>query len=321
MKKIVAVLCGLATTALLLVSGPQRVTLASDPTGDPGLAGFMKEHAPRGAHELTGFVLDGDQPVFAGLGADEHTEVEIGSVTKTFTAELLRQAVEKGTVQLDTKVSDIIDTHGAPIGSVTLEQLANHEAGLPRNPGLDLVSLFVERNPYGTVTRDDILEMALDAKLKGQGERNYSNLGVAFLGQLIATKDGRTWEEMVQQDIFTPLGMSESYVALIGSAADAPHGLNGRGRVAANWEMDGYAPAGAIRSTAHDMALFAAHVRSVGVPPYVWVHDEAGMWHNGGTGGYRTMLIFDPNGKRVAFVNTNTPASVDILGERMLQWS
>ncbi|MEJ5998693.1 serine hydrolase domain-containing protein [Corynebacterium sp. H130] len=321
MRKALAIAIGLATVAALVVFGPQPVKLADTQTGNPQLATFLADNSPRGAHNVTAFVLEGDQPVFAGLGADQHTEVEIGSVTKTFTAELLRQAIEKGTVRLDTKVSDIIDTRGAPIGSATLEQLANHEAGLPRNPGLGFLPLFIERNPYAEVDRQKIFDMALDAKLKGQGERNYSNLGVAFLGQLLAEKDGRTWEKMVEQDIFTPLGMNESYVATIGSATDAPQGLNGRGKPAANWEMDGYAPAGSIRSTAHDMALFAAHLRRVGVPSYAWKHSSYGASHNGGTGGYRTILIVDPSGSKVAFANTDSTASLDDLGKEMLSWS
>lgn len=321
MKKLLAVICGLCVTALMLIFGPQRVTLAQESTGNPELAQFMSDHAPRGAHNVTGFVLEGDTPVFAGLGADEHTEVEIGSVTKTFTAELLRQAIEKGKVRLDTKVSDIVDTHGAPIGDATLEQLANHEAGLPRNPGMDSLSLVIERNPYEGISRQDIFDMAFKAKLKGQGERHYSNLGAALLGQLLAEKDGRTWPDMVKQDVLTPLGMTETYVALPGAATDAPHGINGKGREAANWEMDGYAPCGAIRSTASDMAKFATHVRSHGVPTYAWkLSDDQTRSHNGGTGGYKSMLVFSHNGKRVAFVNNNSTARVDKLGKDMLTW-
>lgn len=321
MKKATLVGCGLLITITLLIVGPQRIALADAPTGNPELAQFIRDHAPRGAHEITGFVLSGDTPVFAGLGADEHTEVEIGSVTKTFTAELLRQAVDKGVVRLDTKVSEIIDTDGAPIGDATLEQLANHEAGLPRNPGLGLLSVYFEVNPYGQVTREEVFEMALEAKLKGQGTRNYSNLGVALLGHLIAEKDGRTWEEMVEQDIFTPLGMTETYVALPGTTTSSPHGYNAKGRQAANWEMAGYAPCGAIRSTSHDMAKFAAHIRNVGVPEFAWRKgDDLTRSHNGGTGGYSSMLVFDSTGQHVAFVNNNSTAGVDQLGKDMLTW-
>lgn len=320
MRKIIAVVAGLATIAALLAFGPRPIKLVDAPTGNPQLAAFLKEHAPRGAHELTGFVLAGDQLTFAGLGADEHTEMEVGSVTKTFNAELLRQAVDKGKVRLDSKVSDIIDAGEAPIGAVTLEQLANHESGLPRNPGLDKLSYVTERNPYAQVTRQQIFDMALGAKLKNQGTRQYSNLGAALLGQLLAEADGRTWAEMVQQDILSPLGMSETYVALPGTTTNAPQGLNTLGQRAARWEMDGYAPAGSIRSTAFDMAKFAKHVRSHGVPTYAWPNSDAGRFHNGGTGGYRTMLIFDPSGQKVAFVSNSSTTKVDELGKEMLTW-
>lgn len=321
MRKVLAILLGVATTVVMLVTGPRQVRLNDAPTGNPQLTQFMKERAPRGANQVTGFVMAADQPVFAGLGADEHTEVEVGSVTKTFNAELLRQAIEKGSVRADTKVKDIVDAKGSPIGEATLEQLANHETGLPRNPGTDPLALFLERNPYAKVSRQKIFDMAFDAKLKNQGTKQYSNLGAALLGQLLAEKDGRSWPDMVQQDIFTPLGMTESYVATFGSTEGKPHGINSKGHEAANWEKDGYAPAGSVRSTPHDMAKFASHLRKVGIPSYAWQHREDGIWHNGGTGGYMTMFIFDTAGQKVAFVNNNTTARVNQLGKDMLTWN
>ncbi|AKK02916.1 serine hydrolase domain-containing protein [Corynebacterium epidermidicanis] len=323
MKKASAILIGLVVFSTLLFAGPQLVRLSSRPTGNAELATAIKSNAPKGAHEVAGFVYTPEQTSFAGLGADENTEVEIGSVTKTFTAELLRQAVERGEVTLDTKVKDIIDPHGAAIGEATLAELANHTAGLPRNPGLDPLALVVERNPYAKVSRDDVINLALEAKLKNQGTRTYSNLGVAFLGQLLAKKSGRSWEDMVQEDILTPLNMRDTYVAKPGTTAQHPtasHGLNSRGRAAAKWEMDGYAPAGAIRSTPADMAKFVAHVHDHGVPEFAWRHDDDSIWHNGGTGGYSTMLVFTPDQQKAAFVVTDTTASVNQLGKDLLTW-
>ncbi|MEJ5928178.1 serine hydrolase domain-containing protein [Corynebacterium sp. H128] len=320
MKKLFATLCGLMVTAALILLGPHRVQLSDDQTGDAELAAFIHDHAPQGAHNVTGFVIAGDKPTFARLGADANTEIEIGSITKTFNAELLRQAVARGDVSLDTRVSEIIDTQGAPIGEATLASLANHEAGLPRNPGLDPLASITERNPYLDVSRQDIFDMALAAKLKNQGTQTYSNLGAALLGQLLAEKAGKPWEELVRESIFVPLEMTDSYVAVPGTASDAPQGFNQRGRLTANWEMDGYAPAGAIRSTPADMAKFTTHVMTHGVPEYTWKQEEEYISHNGGTGGFRSMLVFDPAGKQAAFVNTDSSVWVNQLGKDMLSW-
>ncbi|MDU0478449.1 serine hydrolase domain-containing protein [Staphylococcus chromogenes] len=321
MKKTFALILGFLATISLVVTGPQRVATAQSQTGDPALAHFLQSHAPRGSHNLAAFHLDSSGTTFAGLGADKDTEFEIGSITKTFNAELLRQAIERGEVRLDTKVKEIVDTGEAPIGDVRLEELANHTSGLPRNPGLDPLTLVWEVNPYAKVSDENILAMSKRSKLQKRGERNYSNLGAALLGQLLAIKAGRAWPDMVQKDILDPLGMTQTFVATIDTTKQSPHGLNNKGQRAANWEMQGYAPAGAIRSTASDMEKFAKHVQSTGLPGYAWVHDEVATWHNGATGGYASMLAFSPDGKAAAFVVTDSSARVTKLGKEMLKWS
>ena len=118
--------------------------------------------------------------------------------------------------------------------------------------------------------------------------------------------------------------MTSTYVALPGTIDGAPTGLSANGHHAGPWDMNGWAPAGAIRSTAADMAKYVEWVSSHGVPGYGWASlEDSGeefTFHNGGTGGFRTMLVWDPdNNHRAAFVAGDTEAWVDALGIDLLK--
>lgn len=321
-----ALVAGIAVLFVLIALGPARVSLSREHTGDQQLAESLVAHAPRGANEVTAFVLANGHATHAGAGTNADTEVEVGSVTKMFTAELLRNAVDDGVITLDTTIGEITGNPSAPIADVTLEELATHTSGLPRVTGIDtwsaLSSLVLGTNPYRNVTTYDIFQLAETVELKNRGEERYSNYGFALLGHLIARAQDTTYEELLREQIFEPLGMSDTRLATFGTTTDdTTTGRLAEGRAAEPWEMEGYAPAGAIRSTSHDMEKFARYLLDKGVPEYSWVHDEdeGWYWHNGGTGGYSSMLIIDPDQGRAAFANNNTPAGVEDMTVAILK--
>ena len=323
-KIALAIITIIVVAAVLLVVGPQRIALATERTGDEALATQLEKHSESGFHNLTAFTLLDGQATFAGLGSDEHTEVEIGSVTKMFTGELARQLVEEGKLKPDTTVGEVLDVGNAPVADVTVRELLDHTSGLPRlaNANLlnDLVSVLTGSNPYKGETVEDILAAATKAKLKNRGEESYSNLGYGLLGHMLETVAGQPYEQMPKERIFEPAEMTETYLMAPGSVPDdAPQGLTNTGRHAEPWEMDGSAPAGAIRSTASDMAKFAEWFIDNGDTEYGWIPNEdgPGFWHNGGTYGYSTMLIIDPDTKRATFANNDSPAGTEDLAQAL----
>ena len=76
--------------ALMLSTGPRDISVASEHTGDTEISSALEHLAENGHHNLAAFTYDDGEARFGGLGADEHTEFEIGSITKTFNAELVR---------------------------------------------------------------------------------------------------------------------------------------------------------------------------------------------------------------------------------------
>lgn len=142
-----AVIAAIAVAAILLITGPQRIALAQDKTGDEALAAQLEEHSESGFHNITAFTLQDGKATFAGLGSDEHTEVEIGSVTKMFTGELAHQLVEEGKLRTDTTVGEVLDVGDAPVADVTVRELLDHTSGLPAVAKANVLSFSPQRSP------------------------------------------------------------------------------------------------------------------------------------------------------------------------------
>ncbi|QGU07126.1 D-alanyl-D-alanine-carboxypeptidase/endopeptidase AmpH precursor [Corynebacterium occultum] len=312
---------GVAVLIAALILGPRPVSVSDEHIGDPELAALLAENAPAGSQNLSAFQIRDGDATFAGLGAGAGTEFEIGSVTKIFTAQLLHQAIEAGELTPDTTVSEIIDTGASPISEVTLLELAEHTSGLPRLAGVNLWDnakyLAFGTSPYEGITAEDILNLARDASLASRGKYEYSNFGVSLLGHLLAQNAGTTYEELLRSTLLEPLGMGDT---TLHAGEESPLGFNSRGRTMAAWDDEGYAPAGGLRSTAADMEIFAQYLLDQGIPEFTWVHDDPNtIWHNGGTGGFSSMLLLDPENNSAAYVVTSTTARVDDLGRALLE--
>ncbi|MEC5182975.1 CubicO group peptidase (beta-lactamase class C family) [Cryobacterium sp. MP_3.1] len=133
--RLIAAAAALAVIAVGVLAAPRPPTLSTTVTGDVELARSLANGAaiePGARDTLVTAVIDPDGVTYAGLGADETTEFEIGSITKTFTALLLAQAVDRGEVTLTDPVGDYLDLGDSAAADVTLADLSSHRSGLPR---------------------------------------------------------------------------------------------------------------------------------------------------------------------------------------------
>jgi D-alanyl-D-alanine-carboxypeptidase/D-alanyl-D-alanine-endopeptidase len=292
----------------------------------------------------------------AGLGGpsppDASTIFEIGSVTKVFTATLLAAMVEEGLLALDDPVQRYLPP-GVKLPArgraITLGDLATHTAGLPRLPhGFFLRSVRHRRNPYAWFTVDDLYSGLPATRLRREpgGRPRYSNLGYGLLGQVLAVRAGCGYDQLVQERICRPLGLADTSVSVPASARDRfAQGHNRRGRPVPHWDLPALAGAGALRSTVADLLAFlrlqlgdgdqalaraaalthASRVRrrgaSVGLGwtrwPLLGTEHEL-LFHNGGTGGFRSFVGFVPATHTAVAVLSNSVRSVDALGFRIL---
>ena len=146
--------------------------------------------------------------------ATRETVYRIGSITKEFTALMLLQLVEQGKAQFSDPVEKYYPEvnklagpfPGAP--PITLLQLATMTSGIAREPE-DLDTY--QKGPvshWEKVTQAALLRTKFAFE---PGTRyHYSNIGYAILGAALARAAGRPYIDYVQQQIFSPLGMTRT---------------------------------------------------------------------------------------------------------------
>lgn len=279
---------------------------------------------------------------------DENSVFEIGSISKTFTGLLLADMVLKGKLKLDDPLQSLLPVGlNAPTrngASISLVNMANHTSSLPRMP--DNFNPSNPANPYIDYSEEQLFDFLNSYELtRDIGSRyEYSNYAVGLLGHLLALKNNTTYEDLMVAVIADPLGMDNTRVKFSDEMlTNLAMGHRGRIQVE-NWDLTTLAGAGAIRSTAVDMIKYVAanmgiektnlypamqlahkNSRTEGAEPIVglgWhtqiLDGDSIIWHNGGTGGYRTFAGFTEDGKAGVVVLSNSSTGADDLGIHLL---
>lgn len=332
---VVALVLATCVALLGMYVHPRQLTLSTMVTGDAALAARVKPYLDGPLDRVSVATIDGDRITYASFGAQNDTEYEVGSISKTFTAALLADAIERGEVTADTKVGDLLPLAGSAVADVTLAELASHRSGLPRQSRRlqDVIALdlryLANRDPY-VADADGVVTQARAVPLHNRGRFSYSNLGIGLLGQALAAVSGKDYAKLVEERIFRPLGMTASSVPLTADHLpdDAPVGYSVGGKRAAPWTMNGTAPAGGIRSTPADMVRYAQALLNSTAPGmdaltprwtaygeyrdigYAWITEERDgqtlTWHTGETGGFASMLVLDRANHRAVIMLANT---------------
>jgi len=283
------------------------------------------------------------------------TVFEIGSVTKVFTSLLLSDMVQRGEVVLTDPVANYLPaTVKVPQRNgkqITLEDLATHTSGLPRLPSN--LKPKDGSNPYADYTVVQMYEFLSSYELTRDigSKYEYSNLGGGLLGHALALRAGQDYESLVRSRITGPLGMKDTGITLSAEMkARLAAGHDDKLKPAANWDLPTLAGAGALRSTANDLLTFVAanlgytktplapamaamlNVRrpsgNAGLEIALAWHilsatgdDGMIVWHNGGTGGYRSFIGYNPKTRVgvVVLANASTNAGVDDIGVHLLR--
>lgn len=281
------------------------------------------------------------------------TLFEIGSATKVFTSLLLADAVQRGEVALTDPVAKYLPAavkvpeRGGK--KITLQDLATHTSGLPRLPS-NLLPKDAS-NPYADYSEQQLYDFLSGYSLTRDigSQYEYSNLGAGLLGHALARRAGMSYEALVRARILEPLAMKSTAVTLSDSLKQRlAVGHDATLARAANWDLPTLAGAGALRSTANDLLTFLAAELGLAKSPLAaamtsqlatrrptgtpgleialgWhiLTTPGGqelVWHNGGTGGYRSFLGFDTKKKTgvVVLSNTSTNEGVDDIGRHLL---
>ncbi|MDY0780476.1 serine hydrolase domain-containing protein [Tenacibaculum sp. IB213877] len=254
---------------------------------------------------------------------------EIGSISKVFTSTLLSYNIYKKTINLDDKLGSFFNFELNEGENITLQQLANHTSGLARIPSNMPIKSMISKNPYKQYTSENIEEFLKEkVKLKYKtGEKNkYSNLGAGLLGYILTKKNNKSYEELLQEIICKPLQMTNTTTLREKiKEENLVKGLNKKGKETSNWDFtDALVGAGGIKSSVVDLEKFVrknfendsiynlTHQKTyavndkmeIGLGWHIFGGDSV-LWHNGGTGGYRSCMAFNKDKKTSVIVLSN----------------
>jgi CubicO group peptidase (beta-lactamase class C family) len=221
---------------------------------------------------------------------------------------------------------------------VTLGMLADHTSGLPPLPP-SLEQRVNPQDPYAGYTEDRLYADLIHASLISPpgGQIHLSTFGAGVLGFVLGKKLGGGIANLTQARVLGPLGLASTFFTV-------PPAAKGRRAVGSNldlqpvpnWSWDALAGAGGLVSTASDqLALIDAELDAASgskqplrgamrltqedqIPGQAganeglgWQIDGAGrFWHNGGTGGFRSFIGFDPKFRRGIVILSSSAVSL-----------
>ena len=259
-----------ASLAVSLVASTTTVAVAQKPAArgipadfDATVARAMATFKVPG---LAVAVVKNDSVIFAKgygvrrLGAPElvtpNTLFAVGSTSKAFTVALLQMLAQEGKLALDdpaTKYLPSLQMYDPYVTrELTVRDLVTHRSGLPTANAVW----------YGTpYSREEVLRRVRYRKPTASFRSLWQYQNEMFLaaGQVVATVDGRSWDDAVKSRIFAPLGMNSSGTSVrdLPDMPDVaqPHlEKDGAVRIIPYRNIDNIAPAGSINSSVRDMA-------------------------------------------------------------------
>ena len=188
---------------------------------------------------------------------NDRTMFEIGSSSKSFTATAIAMLVSDGRMRWDALLTDYLPDFRMydPVAnaSVTIRDALSHRSGIARGE-------FVWVG--AGISRAEVLHRVrfLKPETPFRSQWSYQNMMFLAAGEAAGKAAGSSWDELVRQRIFVPLGMTASattYKDYSNTNTAIPHGRDHDTTfIRPRFDAEDIAPAGAIVSNAVDMAQY-----------------------------------------------------------------
>jgi CubicO group peptidase (beta-lactamase class C family) len=231
------------------------------------------------------------------------TPLHIASTGKTFTAMALLRLVQENKLSLNDSLQKFFP--GFPYAGITVKMLMSHRSGLPNY----IYFMEAEKKNKEYITNSDVLDYLVTKKPNmnsSSGKRfNYCNTNFVLIALIIEKISGKTFPAFMQEQVFGPLQMKNTYVFTLADTAKASSSFKANGGFWQNDMTDGTYGDKNIYSTPQDLlkwdqALYTEQFLTKAFldsafTPY---SNERPSVHNYGLG-WRMLLI--PNGKKVIY--------------------
>ncbi len=165
----------------------------------------------------------------------------IGSITKQFTAIAILQLMEQGKLSLQDEITRFIPDYPMQGHSITVEHLLTHTSGIKSYTNVPEFQKFIRTD----MKSEEVIDLIKSKPMEfAPGTKwNYNNSGYFLLGYIIEKVSGKTYQEYLQENFFSPLGMTSS--------------CYGNDTEIIKWRASGYQPGkeGAVNSDFMSMLL------------------------------------------------------------------
>ena len=260
---------------------------------------------------------------------DAATQVEIGSIGKTFTAYILTSVLIKNKISdsafIGTYLPDSIQQNSS-VANIRFVELMNHTAGLPRLPN-NMGTPINSMQPYENYSEQKLFSYLKTVILTKNGKVNYSNLGAGLAGVLAERISRKSYDQLLKQYITKPFKMSYTQMNAAPNRAVSIGYFNDS--VATYWTMNSLKAAGGIKSDATDMLSYIEYllkndqslvIQNITKPTAVinkrlqiakgWhilslPNNSSLYWHSGGTYGFSTFCAFHKETGKGIFIAVN----------------
>lgn len=200
------------------------------------------------------------------------TRFDTASITKLFTSAAVLRLAERGELDLEIPLQHWVDLSATAIDPrITLLHVLTHTSGMAddadEEAGEDYEALFRDIPNYSVMTpRDQLRFFAHKPPLAEPGTVcRYCNAGYVLAGLVLESVTGRSFRDVVFDEVFTPAGMVDS--GWYDRRDDAPRVAEGWDLRDGRWVQNIYAfppigePAGGAHVTAGDLLRFLDAVR------------------------------------------------------------
>jgi len=309
----VALAVTLATPLVAPLAGAQ-----TDPAQQARLEARFDELAELGFTGFAAIAHEGEIIFARGAGLADpatnrpftlDTQVDTGSITKSFTGMAIARLIDEGRLSADATLADFFPDVPGDKAGITVLQMLTHTAGLPGAVGDD----------FSDEGWDSVRDKAFAAELlhaPGSAYR-YSNVGYTFLAAIIESVTGRSYEDYLVNEILVPAGIEHTGYLSVYDDAIAARNRQGEAVIDASW--GGHAPNwnlmgnGGLVSTPRDILAWEAayeggtmvspRARDLAFTPYIREHEGQMSFY-----GFGLSVEYDPVLGRIYWHNGGNPS-------------
>lgn len=209
------------------------------------------------------------------IKATAHTSYSLASISKPITATGLMILVEKGLVDLDRPINDYLGeaklkAFQGDAKDATVKRLLQHVSGLPSSH-----HFFYEDDPYKRPAMDETIRRYGILTSTAGRVYQYSNHGYGILEYIIERVSGKSYADYIQEEVFLPLGMTNSAVYIEpGPEAKTAQRYERNGNRVPFYDFD-HRGASAVYCSVHDLLQFGMfHLNNPSSPPTQILKDE-----------------------------------------------